>query len=91
MFLVYLGESGTDSGDSGQRFYISVALLVHESQWVTMKEHFEALCRHYFHKLPGLPGTPAEINPGHLFGGEGFFHVGQKPAGFSYWKAWLTH
>jgi hypothetical protein len=76
MYLVYLGESGNTGvsvADANQPHHVHVGLLVHESQNISIKGEFDALCRRHFGRPLGEAGTPDEIRPSDVFQGRGAF------------------
>ncbi|SVD16351.1 uncharacterized protein METZ01_LOCUS369205, partial [marine metagenome] len=76
MYLVYLGESGNTGvsvADSNQPHHVHVGLLIHESQSISIKGEFDALCRRHFGRPLGEAGTPDEIRPSDVFQGRGAF------------------
>ncbi|MBQ12270.1 MAG: hypothetical protein CMJ45_12070 [Planctomyces sp.] len=76
MYLVYLGESGNTGvsvADSNQPHHVHVGLLIHESQSISIKGEFDALCRRHFGRPLGEVGTPDEIRPSDVFQGRGAF------------------
>ena len=76
MFLTYVGESGNtgnSSADSSQPHLVYTALLVHESQSISMNGEFDALCRRHFGAPLGEEGAPTEIRPVDVYQGLGYF------------------
>ena len=76
MYLVYLGESGNTGvsvADSNQPHHVHVGLMIHESQSISIKGEFDALCRRHFGRPLGEAGTPDEIRPSDVFQGRGAF------------------
>ena len=80
MYLVYLGESGNTGAslrDPRQPHQVYVALLVHETQWVSMNGEYTALCKRYFGGNPGENGVPKELHASHIY--QGLSHFASWP------------